>query len=264
MKAITRKEKIMSGENLTPITRKEMFLAKAAGMDIETPEPITREEMFLSKIGGSGGGSAVLTELVVTENGVYDEPVIGGDLEHIIWDGVIGDKVTAPMNDEVVFVKVGDKVLSKDDLVGGEMAVSTGQNVPLADEIVLSVPGGTICGEMMACSVSDPTMFAETLFGMLNATINFTEAGTYFMYSSGLGMYTASITFQATSSTPADGWNKVTVNVAGDIIDVAELPTENIEEGKIYRVTNGDIVTYGIPNAHPVKRFVDGAWVELA
>lgn len=46
----------MSGENLTPITRKEMFLAKAAGMDVETPEPITREEMFLSKIQGGGSG----------------------------------------------------------------------------------------------------------------------------------------------------------------------------------------------------------------
>ena len=55
MEAITREEKIMSGENLTPITRKEMFLAKAAGQDVETPEPITREEMFLTKI--SGGGS---------------------------------------------------------------------------------------------------------------------------------------------------------------------------------------------------------------
>lgn len=60
MNAITREEKIISGENLTPITRKEMFLAKAAGMDVETPEPITREEMFLSKItgGGSGGGDS--------------------------------------------------------------------------------------------------------------------------------------------------------------------------------------------------------------
>jgi hypothetical protein len=76
MEAITREEKIMSGENLTPITRKEMFLAKAAGMDVATPEPITREEMFLSKI--VGGGSAVLTELVVTENGVYDEPTADG------------------------------------------------------------------------------------------------------------------------------------------------------------------------------------------
>lgn len=55
MKAITREEKIISGENLTPITRKEMFLAKASGQNIETPTPITREEIFLSKIKGGGG-----------------------------------------------------------------------------------------------------------------------------------------------------------------------------------------------------------------
>ncbi len=52
MEAITREEKILSGENLTPITRKEMFLAKAAGQDVEVPKPITREEIFLSKIQG--------------------------------------------------------------------------------------------------------------------------------------------------------------------------------------------------------------------
>lgn len=58
LEPITRAEKIMSGESLEPITREEMFLAKAAGMDVNTPEPITRREMFLSKIsGGSGGGS---------------------------------------------------------------------------------------------------------------------------------------------------------------------------------------------------------------
>lgn len=57
MEAITREEKIISGENLTPITRKEMFLAKAAGMDVETPEPITREEIFLSKIQGGNDGT---------------------------------------------------------------------------------------------------------------------------------------------------------------------------------------------------------------
>ena len=54
MKAITREEKIISGENLTPITRKEMFLAKASGQGINTPEPITREEYFLSKIQSGG------------------------------------------------------------------------------------------------------------------------------------------------------------------------------------------------------------------
>lgn len=60
MKAITREEKIMSSENLTPITRKEMFLAKAAGQNVATPIPITREEMFLSKIGGGGGADDIV------------------------------------------------------------------------------------------------------------------------------------------------------------------------------------------------------------
>ncbi len=46
---------------LTPITRKEHFLAKAAGdqnaLDLE---PMTREEWFISQIqGGGGGGGAV-------------------------------------------------------------------------------------------------------------------------------------------------------------------------------------------------------------
>lgn len=48
----------MAGEQLEPITRKEYFLAKAAGMDVETPEPITREEMFLSMISGGGTGGS--------------------------------------------------------------------------------------------------------------------------------------------------------------------------------------------------------------
>lgn len=66
MTPITREEKIMSGENLTPITRKELFLAKAAGQNVITPTPITREEMFLDKIqGGGGGGSNDFTETPV-------------------------------------------------------------------------------------------------------------------------------------------------------------------------------------------------------
>lgn len=76
LEPITRAEQIMSGKSLEPITREEMFLAKAAGMDVDTPEPITRREMFLSKIsGGSGGGGEsadpVLQELSITENGEY-------------------------------------------------------------------------------------------------------------------------------------------------------------------------------------------------
>lgn len=48
---------------IEPKTRKEQFLAKAAGQSIETPKPITREEMLLDAIaqnGGSGGGTGGL------------------------------------------------------------------------------------------------------------------------------------------------------------------------------------------------------------
>ena len=58
----------MSGENLTPITRKEMFLAKASGQNIQTPTPITREEYFLSKITGGGGSGIIEVDELPTEN----------------------------------------------------------------------------------------------------------------------------------------------------------------------------------------------------
>lgn len=51
----------------SPITRKEHFLAKAAGQDVETPEPITREEMYLDAIAsGSGGGGGADNQFIVT------------------------------------------------------------------------------------------------------------------------------------------------------------------------------------------------------
>lgn len=55
---------------LTPKTRKETFLAAAAGQDVTTPTPITREEVFLDAIakgGGGGGGSSGGGVLVIHE-----------------------------------------------------------------------------------------------------------------------------------------------------------------------------------------------------
>lgn len=87
---ITRAEKLMSGDtSLTPITREEMFLAKAAGMDVNTPEPITRREKFLSMItgygqggGGQGGGTTNLFEYATFANGrVFYNAVFPADTE---------------------------------------------------------------------------------------------------------------------------------------------------------------------------------------
>lgn len=76
MDAITREEKIMTGADLTPITRKELFLAKAAGRDVETPTPITREEMFLSEIGGGTGGGTGNTVVFIVDDKVVSRQVL--------------------------------------------------------------------------------------------------------------------------------------------------------------------------------------------
>lgn len=82
-------------KNLTPITRKEMFMAKAAGQDVTPPEPITREEMFLSDIaeheegqgsggGGSSGGGALR---VIDTNGTLN--VTYNDLNNALQNGIL-------------------------------------------------------------------------------------------------------------------------------------------------------------------------------
>lgn len=61
---------------MDPITRKEMFLARAGGQDVETPEPITREETFLQEIvdnieSGGGGASGGDRPLPIGSAGKY-------------------------------------------------------------------------------------------------------------------------------------------------------------------------------------------------
>lgn len=124
MKAITRKEKIMSGENLTPITRKEMFLAKAAGQNVETPTPITREEMFLSMI------SCGKTDQQQYTAGLYQTGAIalyeeqGADaIEGMMiksWDELLADE-TVIVDNGAVYTKVDMETmenLSSDALAG--------------------------------------------------------------------------------------------------------------------------------------------------
>ena len=63
-------------DELTPITRKETFLAKAGGQNVVTPTPITREETFLQAIidnGGGGGGTGGGVLVVNDNNGTLDK-----------------------------------------------------------------------------------------------------------------------------------------------------------------------------------------------
>lgn len=76
---------------MKPLTRKEFFMAKAAGQTVPDLEPITREEYFLNQIaesgggGGGGGGGSKVYELTqdpdtqtFTLHATYNE--IMGDL----------------------------------------------------------------------------------------------------------------------------------------------------------------------------------------
>lgn len=51
----------MANELPNPITRKEKYLAKAAGMEVDIPTPVTREEKYLNAIAESGGGGGGFT-----------------------------------------------------------------------------------------------------------------------------------------------------------------------------------------------------------
>lgn len=65
---------------MKPLTRKEFFMAKAAGQTVPDIEPITREEYFLNQIaesgggggGGGGGGSRTLVDFLFDDEGNYD------------------------------------------------------------------------------------------------------------------------------------------------------------------------------------------------
>lgn len=82
--AITREEKLLVGVAIEPITREEMFLAKLAGQDVQTPEPITRKEKLLNEAikgisGGGGtesGGGGVGIILSDFTGGIYKLPKV--------------------------------------------------------------------------------------------------------------------------------------------------------------------------------------------
>ena len=163
--------------------------------------------------GGSteGGNETILTELTVTENGVYGDPTIESGRDPIIWDGVMGDRV-AVNTSQFVFVKITDTLISPDGLIGSLITLSNGAAFTITPEYVTQVSGGTIAGELMVNVVNDPLAFDESFAGIMGVSPGFTEVGTYFMYRPSSNVYTTSIAFPKVSIS-VDGWNKVTVNV---------------------------------------------------
>lgn len=98
---------------MEPITRKENFLAKAAGLPAEDMDPITREEWYLQKIaeGGGGGGGG--------ESTIAWKPTVADD-GTISWDRTSSTTKPADQNIKGPKGDTGDKGEKGDD---GEQGV---------------------------------------------------------------------------------------------------------------------------------------------
>ena len=173
MKAITREEKIMSGENLTPITRKELFLAKAAGQVVETPMPITREEMFLDNIqGGSGGSTLPRQQKVVdiTENGTVEvTPDYGYTLSKVTANvNVEGNvEVFAATSDVDIFIVSAEGIDTLRDVVslqGGNLAIQIVQTLP--EKLIVSEVSGYVYAYVVE---STGIAYADLGYGIMSA-----------------------------------------------------------------------------------------------
>ena len=99
LEPITRNEKLWSGEDLTPVTRKEMYIKHLYDETQVIPEyPVTREEMFILKA-GEELHDVTVEQLSVTENGTYSE-------EGVAYSPVIVN-VPAPVLDELTVTENG-------------------------------------------------------------------------------------------------------------------------------------------------------------
>ena len=100
---------------MKPLTRKEFFMAKAAGQSVPDLEPITREEYFLNQIAESGGGGGLPTieegddgKVLTVDDGaaVWAEGGGGSSDPYIGYDWVIKhdslDYTTSPSEYHVV------------------------------------------------------------------------------------------------------------------------------------------------------------------
>lgn len=73
LEPITRTEKLWSGEDLDPVTRKEMYIKHLYDETQVIPDhPVTREEIFILKA-GEELHDVTIEQLTATENGTYSE-----------------------------------------------------------------------------------------------------------------------------------------------------------------------------------------------
>lgn len=161
---------------LEPITRQEKIIA---GQDLT---PITRMEKFLKQYGGGPGG-------VTSWNELEDKPfvTVGGDT--LEWDGNTEGLVSVDMEDGAYFCKVSDATPTIADFANGFMAT-----VNIGGEVIpQEIPGDQI-ESFDGLVVSAPWVAVVSEAGFTMDELVFPETGTYLLAAPADGMFVSAIT----------------------------------------------------------------------
>lgn len=205
LEPITRQEKIIAGQDLTPITRMEKFLKNFGGGGGSVPKPLTYDYMpegYPSKS--------------------------GFDIE---WDGNTDGLTSVTYNSNISFYKVSDMVPTDDELTGGTFSPSGG------DEVI------PITSDMIITPSENLRMVSEyiTIVQKENATLGnalFPQTGTYFYKGTNTGIYITRLSKQTiTPMAPEFIPNIVEI----DSIIMKSSTTDSTKKFKITVDDNGTI-----------------------
>lgn len=165
----------MPNENTlpTPETRREMFLAAAAGESVEKPEPITREEMFLNAIGGGSGDAYTkeeTDELLDDKADLVDGKVPASQLPSYVDDVIEYTSVSAfPATGESGKIYVAQDT-NKTYRWGGSAYVEISESLALGETASTAYPGNK--GKANADAIGTLSSLTTTVKADLVSAIN--------------------------------------------------------------------------------------------
>ena len=169
---------------------------------------------------------ATQPDYIKNRPGGYYQTVSGVD---ITWDGVIGDRPQAPLDEGMYLVKVSDEILTADRVIGATAVMVRGaesQSMILSEDRIMSGDGFVMeaqGGAIISCS--------KTTFEIDGLPLTLPETGTYFAYAEkgGNKAYVSSLTKPET---------KELVPIPGELTNIKggyDLPdkTEELYNGTI-------------------------------
>lgn len=132
-------------------------------LDLATPDYHQNDETQMDYIKNRPGG--------------YYQTVPGVDIQ---WDGVVGDKPNVDVGGGMIWVKVSDEILTKEQMIGATATIVQGsesQSLVLPEDDIMSGDGFVILGERASIA-----SFSNTTVEIEGTPFTVPETGTYFSY----------------------------------------------------------------------------------